>query len=308
MADEVSYADAGDLTLAEALMVGLELLAGDRSSLPAHPAIMDAGDLGGMSSAVLKRSLVGFGLDEMSAVSEGSGSSNTPLQDGNYSITLGRRQLQRDVSGLLRAVLSHAQLRDIGAWLMDFDMARRRAVDRALCVAGSGFSATSGSTGTPLTVSTFESARNALDQAGVPGPYIFVGYGRQIGDLKQSLQSVGGMRQLIEPDQQALDTYGQSYKGKILGVDCWGVPYVPTANAGADSAGFMCGAGALAHGFARSVPVEGENTTRIMAEGGRIEVEISRNASTDQTLMVGRSYFGVARTQQGLGRRVISRR
>lgn len=308
MADEVSYADGADLTLSEALMIGLELLAGDRFGLPMHPAILDAGNLGSMSSAVLKRTLVGFGLDEMSAVSEGSGSSNTPLQDGSYQITLGRKQLQRDVSGLLRAVLSQPQLRDIGIWLSDMDAARRRALDRALCVAGSGFSSTTGTTGAPLTVSTFESARNALDQAGVEGPYIFVGYGRQISDLKQSLQAVGGMRQFIPADQSAIDTYGQSYKGRILGVDCWGVSFVPSANSGADSAGFMCGAGALAHGYAQSAPVEGENTTRIMADGGRIEVEIARNASTDQTLMVGRSYFGVARTQQAKGRRVISRR
>lgn len=308
MADEVSYADGADLTLSEALIIGLELLAGDRFGLPMHPAILDAGNLGSMSSAVLKCTLVGFGLDEMSAVSEGSGSSNTPLQDGSYQITLGRKQLQRDVSGLLRAILSQPQLRDIGIWLSDMDAARRRALDRALCVAGSGFSSTTGTTGAPLTVSTFESARNALDQAGVEGPYIFVGYGRQISDLKQSLQAVGGMRQFIPADQSAIDTYGQSYKGKILGVDCWGVSFVPSANSGADSAGFMCGAGALAHGYAQSAPVEGENTTRIMADGGRIEVEIARNASTDQTLMVGRSYFGVARTQQAKGRRVISRR
>jgi hypothetical protein len=308
MADEVSYAAHGDLVLSEAIQTGLELLAGDRPLLPSHPAFLDAGNLGSLSSTVIKRALAGLGLDEMTALSEGAGSSNTPLQDGSYTLTLGRHQIQRDVSGLLAAVLSQSQLRQIGTWLMDFDMGRRRSLDRSICLAGSGFSSTIGTSGAPLTLATFEAARNSLDQAGIAGPYVFVGYRRQLSDLKASLSAVGGTRQYIEPDRAALDTYGQDYQGNIMGVDCWGHSAVPSANSGADSAGFMCGAAAIAHGFAPSAPFQGENTTRIYSPDGRTEVELSRNASTDQTLMVARAYFGVARTQQALGRKIISRR
>lgn len=308
MADEVDYAAMGDLTLAEALQMGLDLLAGDRNGLPFHPAFLDVGSLGLMGSGVIKRSLVGLGLDEMADVAENGGSSNTQMQTGSFSLTLGRKQLQRDVSGFLRAVLSLPQMRDLGTWLQDFAIARQRTLDRAICVAGSGFSTSLGTTGTPLTVSTFESARNSLDQAGVAGPYIATLYPRQVSDLKASLAAVGGMRQFVEPDRQALDTYGSAYKGSILGVDVFGVTYVPSANSGADSAGFMAGAGAIAHGHAESQPLQGENTQRFVSEGGKLEVEIQRNASTDQTVMVGRTYMAVNRTQAALGRKILSRR
>lgn len=307
MANEIDTSTIGDLTLSVALSAIIGLLFADRSELPDHPAFVDVGQIG-FSSSVTKVPLVGLNVDEMTAIAEGSSSSNTALSDGSFSLTLGRRQIQRTISGLGEIILPE-QLKDLSTFANDFYTAYRRARSKAICVAGAGFSNSSGVSGMPLTVAIFESARDALSDAGVPGPYVAVLYPRQVTDLKTSLQASGGMRQYIEADQDAIDRYGSDYAGRICGVDVWKVAQVPSANSGADSAGFMCGAGAIAHGHAMP-----GNLGRLVGTildvdpEGRVVMEMERQGGTDQTVMYARSYFGVVIAQDSLGRKIISRR
>lgn len=110
---------------------------------------------------------------------------------------------------------------------------------------GGGFSSSVGSTTNNLTEAQFLSARTTLILNRIPEPYVAVLYPQQeedlIVDIGTTLASIigsGGPTVLSETNQQVVRL---NRPREILGTLVISTDTVPTANAGADSAGFMFG-------------------------------------------------------------------
>lgn len=308
MANEIYYSGLGDLRVAEVISNELQLLLADRADLSMHPAIMQAGNLAQAGSDTVKIPLAGLdGYDAMTSVAENSSSSNVALTDSSATIQIARYALQRQISGLAQ-LTSSVGLANLLRFLADMVGGYRMAKTAAICTAASGFSTVKGTTGTAMTVEVFLSARYALQQANVNGPLVSILYPKQVTELQDSIASLGGARQYKEPTQDMIDRFGQGYQGNFAGVDIFASSKVPSANAGADSKGAMMGFGAIAQAVASPPPIPGFEGQIVVAESGEVAVEFARDASADLTKIVGRSYFGTSKIQDGLGVAILSRR
>ena len=112
-----------------------------------------------------------------------------------------------------------------------------------IAAVGSGFSQTVGSTGVDLTETNFEDAIITLIGNNSPEDLVAVFNERQWFDLVNSigsaispLQNTGASARAESND---LGLQRQGMAGMLYGVDIRINPLVPTANAGADRAGFM---------------------------------------------------------------------
>ena len=98
MANEVTFANTGDLKLAKILNNEIQLLLADRFSLRNHPSIFQAGNISGRGSSVLSVPQAGLdGFDLMSATGgEIAATANVALTDSSADITISRFALRRE--------------------------------------------------------------------------------------------------------------------------------------------------------------------------------------------------------------------
>jgi len=299
MADEILFSGLGDLTLSAALHQELILLLADRASLWRHPSIVYRGDIRATGSDTGKQPLVGLaGYDRMTAVAEGSSSSNTALTDDSANITVARQALQRQISdlaniidavGLLPMLLAQDAF---GAAAMRFTEMIAQIVD--------DFSSTVGSTGVDMSVDDFFDAQFTLTQASVMGPYSSMLYPVQLTDFQNSVRAEGGAIQFREATRDMLDIKGPGFAGSFNGIDIFSSSLVQTVNAGADSGGGMWGRGALAYKDGTPAPVLGAGGLALPA-GTKIMTEFERDASGALTKIVHNAYLGVGIEQDSMG-------
>ena len=112
---------------------------------------------------------------------------------------------------------------------------------------GSGFTNTSGSTGVDLTEQNIRDAKTTLIINKIPGPYAALLYPTQVNDLEGSIGSTlsaaatTGTSARAETNDMSM---GPSMDhGTWFGIRILSSSTVPTAGAGADSAGFIFGGG-----------------------------------------------------------------
>ena len=306
MANEVTFANTGDLKLAKILNNEIQLLLADRFSLRNHPSIFQAGNISGRGSSVLSVPQAGLdGFDLMSATGgEIAATANVALTDSSADITISRFALRREISDL--ANMTYKVGLTVERLAADMVGGYEMAVTNAICDTIDGFTTVAGTSGVDLSVDDFFSALFSLEQASVPTPYVAVLHPVQLTDLQSSIRAEGGALQYIAATQEMLQAKGQGFAGSFLGVDIFKSSKVPTANGGADRAGAMMGFGAIGMAEGSVRPIAALGGALQFPAGTIIAVEYERTAATALTSITGNAYFGVAKLQDSMGVSIIT--
>lgn len=307
MADEVVLSSAGDLVVAAALSNKFLLLLADRNALPAHPAIVAgyAGSVSGRGSAVLKVSHAGLmGYDLLVSGTDGSSVANTALTDGSSTITVTPWVKVYERSDLMAGLRGDL----LGQDMFALDAAVSASATQLSAVANlvDNFSTTVGSTGVNASFANFLEAIALLEIAKVQGPYLGILHPRQWADIRADVATAsGGAIQFNAGSQAVIDRMkGLGSQGVFCGVDVWTSAHVPTANAGADRAGGIFGAGAIVWAD-MEIPVE-PSLDAIALGGGKVLFERDRTARSNLTAWVSTMYFGASEGIDAAGVSVIT--
>ena len=305
MANEIYHniSSLSDLRVSAILAAEIQRLIADTSSLWNHPAIRFVGDVAGTNSNVIDQPQAGLdGYDLMSAVAEDANSSNTALTDSSPSITVSRQALQRSLSDMYR-LTSDGSI-DIDRLAVDMVMAAEMRGTELLCNVGDDFSTTKGTTTVDMSVDDFFDAQYALTQAKVAAD-LCVLYPTQLTDLQSSLRGESGALQFVPATQALLNQHGQGFAGTLNAVPIFTSSHVPTANGGADSAGWMISAGAIGKAVGTPRAIRG---AEFMAPNQYVQCELERDAAGGLTKIVGNAWMGVAILLDGAGVSIITDR
>jgi len=282
-----------DLRLAA--MIGREIrsLLTDMASLRNTAGVEYLGDVSGSGSDTMRVRLAGLdGYDSFSATAaENTDVSNTSLTDSSVDVAVVRAALRYDLGDL-------ARLTGLGNDIDPFRLAAsmvgsfEQYFNAILAALFPSVTNSVGSTGVDFTVANFFSAVGTLEANSVPGPYYAVLYPQVLADLQSSLRSESGPAEHISASQDLINVKGPGFAGNFLGVDLYTSSDVESVNAGADSSSCMWGAGAFGYATGSPAPAMG-GTDELRPAGSPIVVEITRDASSAITEIVGNAFCGV---------------
>lgn len=304
MANEVTYASLGDLTIAAALHAEIQALLQDKASLMGHPAIYYGGDVAGTGSTARKVPQVAWGKDKMAAVAEGSSTSNTAVTDASVTLTAARQALQRqttDLAALTWAFPSAGAL--VESLAADMVLAARRRFTAMICGEIDGFTATAGTSGAALSVAGFVNGIADLEINSNLGPFVAILRAKQLTELQSSLRGETGPLGYSPASAEMIAIRGQGYAGSYLGVDIFVSSEV--VDDATDIKGGMFSYGAVGYVDGTPAAVQGAGGLLLPA-GTKIVVELERDAAATYTKIVGNYYVGVGLMQDAMGTTVIS--
>lgn len=306
MANEVFYSGIGDARLAEVLSAELQLVLADRFSLWGSPALHYAGDAAMRGSTVIKVPILSLnGVDRMSAIAENASTSNTALTLTSATVTIARQALQRQVSDLSN--LTDSVGLNVEAFIGDMVGAAAMRFQEMLVNVTDDFTATVGTTTADMTVDDWFSADFTLTQASVPAQRLAILYPTQVTDLQNSMRAEAGAFQFRSDSQSFLESKGQGPQGMFLGTPILSSSLVPTANAGADSAGALFGFGAVTYADGTPAAIRGAADI-VYPAGQKMFVELERDAGGALTKVVGNYYVGVSILEDSRGVSIITDR
>ncbi len=303
MANEVIY-DATNLRATEVLNSMVWDLLYDGTDL--RSICIKVADLGGSGSSVSKTAQVNLGTP-MSAANpdEVTPAGNSALPVDNLSLTVAQQIISYELSDLMQVTQ--------GAGNVGMDTLARAVAEAYIirftelaCVAGSGFTNTVGTTTVDLTMDDFYAAIFQLEQTANNIPFSCVLYGTQWTDLQESLRSEGGAVQFMAATAAALEAKGQGFKGSFLGVDVWTSDMIVTANAGADSAGFMMSGGGVAYVEASARGIM-PGATMAPAQSP-VYAEFDRVADPGLSKIIAHAFVGVGISEDDKGVAIITDR
>lgn len=297
MSNEILYSGTGDLFLtAQLAQAEIIALTADRGSLLGIPQIMDMSDAFVAGSTAQKVPLAGLnGYDSFAAVAENTSVGNTDLTHSSITITVARQSLQRSYSGLANAVSANLTPETLAASMVGD---ARKRLNAMLAVAASGFTDTVGTSGADMTLDDLVDAINALELKVAAGPFLALLHPVQFSDLRTSLLGAGGAVQFNAATNEQIAIKGPGFKGSLYGVEFYTSDQVPTADAGANRAGALMGAGALAYAVRRDVlPVRGA-TQEVR---GQVVISYDYDQDLDQHIITGKMYAGCALVEQARG-------
>lgn len=227
-----------------------------------------------------------------SSIADGVDMVNTPYAPSYVNITVGEVGLMLTLTDLART----SSLQDAAEYGMEMGEAISEKLLADIANLMGGFSRTVGSTGVNLTEAQFLDARVLLHKKNIKEPYVSLLETQQLYDL---VADVGTTIDALKTSglgvrQQANDLVPRSDQnyGVLFNTSIFWSNKVPTANAGADSAGGMFGAG-------RAIGLVDKWTTRMEGE---------RDASLRAQELVGTSAYGVGELDDDAGVAIITDR
>ncbi|HEX7098953.1 MAG TPA: hypothetical protein VF377_06905 [Acidimicrobiia bacterium] len=228
-----------------------------------------------------------------SAIADGVDMTNTPYTPSTVNLTVSEVGLTLTQTDL-NARFSLLDFREVG---MEMGEAIAEKLLSDISSLGGGFSRSVGSSGNDLTEAQFLSARQTLRLLRMKEPYVAVLYPVQLDDLVQDsgttlapILYAGGPN--VRSEAQDLTPRAGIEQGVMYRTEIYTPTTVPTANAGADSAGFMFSA-------RRAIA---------MVEGWATRLESERDASLRATEMVGTSAYAVGEVDDDAGVGIITDR
>jgi len=304
MANEVSYANQGDLVLAAILNQAIYEMIADKVDL--RNTVFFADDPAGSGSATVKIPQVTF--DEiMTGPSEAADVSNSALGSSSATVTVARQAVRYDTTDLFQ-IVSTGKV-DIPRLAAGIAMAAVRRASQLIGLAIDGFSSTAGSTGTVFSVDDFFDAQFTLEIADVPGGDMYwIARQKQFTEFQSSLRGEGGAISYQASTAELLAMKAQGYKGDFNGVSLWTSSQV--ANDGTDHKGAMFAKGAVAGAEATPqlissrVPVS--PFLNVAVPDSAIWVEMERNAAGGLTKVVGNYYCGYEINEDARGVTTLS--
>ncbi len=224
-----------------------------------------------------------------SAITDGTDLTNTAYNPTNVNITVGEVGLMLTETDLA----STSSIHEFARLGREAGQAVAEKLMTDIAALGSGFSNQTTDTTNDIVEQDFRDAKTALILRKIPEPYFSLVYPQMVNDLETSIGST----------ISAASTTGMSARAETndlsMGADMdWGTLYgvriiasttVPTANAGADSAGFIAGA----------------NRAIGYVEKWAIRPEMERDASLRGTEIVVTSAYGVGEIDDEAGQALI---
>jgi len=304
VANEILYSSIGDLTVAELLHKELQLLLHDPTDLRSTMTEVSFTPSG---STALKIGQIKPD-DVMTAPGEDTDPGNTALTDDSYLLTIAQYRLIRAVSDLAQVVGIDGTV-DIAKLASLMKMSADRTLMTILTSLFASLSNTVGTTTVNLDVDDIYDAMFQLTASLAQPPFNCVLYPVQFTDFQGSLRGETGATQFTGPTNDMLALKGTGFKGSWNGVDFWADNSVPTANAGADSAGAMYSQACFAYTEADIVAALGQHTMRFEAPDGlKILVEEERDGRKGRTDLIGHYYPAVSEALDGAGVAILTDR
>lgn len=308
MANEIVYAGIGDLSTVEVLSTKYLLLLADRNALPNHPAITLGyqGDVAGKGSSVIKVPHAGiFGYDILATGTEGSDTANTALTDGSSTITVVQKDKVYEYSDLVRMIDATGIVRP-DVFAVDAVVSAGATMLDMLANLVDNFSATVGTTTVDATIRNFLDAITTLEIAKVVGPYLSILHPVQWGDIRADVATASGGAIQFNSGNEALlnGMKGLGYKGRYLDVDVFTTTRVPTANAAADRAGGMFGAGATVWADGTQAMDMADSNRMVLAD--KVIFERIRSGRAGLTALLSRKFVGMSEGLDAAGVSVIT--
>jgi hypothetical protein len=175
------------------------------------------------------------------SLADGVDMANTPYAPDQVTLTVGEAGLLLTLTDLAR----FSSIQEMAEYGTEAGQALAEKILTDITALFSGFSNSVGSTGSDLTEQQFRDAKTQLIIRRIKGPYVSVLYPEQVQNLETSIGSTidaagsTGMSARAETNDLSM---GPSLDfGTVFGVRVISSTTVPTANAGADSAGGMFG-------------------------------------------------------------------
>lgn len=225
------------------------------------------------------------------AVNEADAIANTAIDPTSVSATLGLVGIAAEITDLLA---ESDVLAGVDWYAKQLQQAVEVKVNTDTTALYASFSSSVGATGVDLSETNFLDAISTLEQASAPGPYVFVGHGVQIGDLRKAVAGLAtGSNSKVDQGTRHDSEFspkGAGFAFTLYGVDCYQDGTVATANAGADRAGAM-----YSDRFALGYAHKWEN-----------RVELQRIANELGTVIVVSSAKAEAELKDGAGVKVVT--
>jgi hypothetical protein len=303
MANEVIY-DSTNLRATEVLNSMVWDLLYDGTDL--RSICIKIADLGGSGSSVSKTAQVNLGTPMSAAnADEVTPEGNSALPVDNLSLTVAQQIISYELSDLMQVTQ--------GAGNVGMDTLARAVAEAYIirftelaCVAGSGFTNTVGTTTVDLTMDEIFAAVYQLEQTANNLPFSFVLYPTQFTDMQESLRSEGGALSFQPATAEMLAAKGQGFKGSYLGCEFWTSDMVPTANAGADSAGFAMSGGGIAYVEASARGIMPGATMAPAASP--VYAEFDRVADPGLSKIIAHAFLGLGISEDDKGCAIITDR
>jgi len=287
------YTGSTDARLTQALASEWRLALADRESIYGSPLAMAVpllANAASQGSTTLQIPIISLqGVDRLAAVAENASTTPTDVTKTSVTVTIARQAMERSISDLNNMVDSVGF--DLQALIDDGLGAFTMRWMEMLCNLFSSVSTTVGTTTVDMTADDWFSAKFTLTQASVPGPYVSVLFPTQLTDLQNSIRAEGGPWQYLPETQGILARAGVGMVAVLDGTPIFSSSLVPTANAGADSAGCMFGMGAF--GYAEGTPRALRGAAdAVFAAGTPLYSEIERDASGALSKVVHNAFLG----------------
>lgn len=287
-----------DLRMASRLDQGLLVTLTDSAHVLRLPGQFGISFLGSVNGTLSDTHGVRFaslgGADAFSATgAENTDESETALTDTSVNIAVVRHALVRNIGDLADWTGDGSISPESLAADMVNSYHRGFNADFATAVATA--STNVGASGVDMSVDDFYDATYQLELNSVPGPYYALLHPRQIADFRESLRGEAGPAQWKDAAQDMLDLAGPGVKGSFLGVTIAASEDITSA--GGNREGGMWGAGAFGRKIAVPAPRVGAGTM-LMVRMDELIVEVTRDASTAVTEIVGGAYYGVSVLEQ----------
>ena len=175
------------------------------------------------------------------AIADGVDMSNTPYSPTSVNLTVGEVGLLLTLTDLAR----FSSLQEMAEYGREAGEALAEKMLTDITALFSGFSTSVGSSGNDLTEQQFRDGKTNLYTNRIKGPYVAVLYTEQINNLETSIGSsisaAGTTGSTARAETNDLSAGPSLDYGTIFGVRTIISTTIPTANAGADSAGGMFG-------------------------------------------------------------------
>lgn len=279
-----------DLVLAERTFA---IALADAADLFDTPAIYMPGNLTGASSVVARHRILtlGWGLSMDATAAEDTDISASSVTAADNDVTIARRALRIDETGLARSVGGAWGFEPVtlGLTMVDSFRAGRMSL-LATAVASASTNITSSGTGSVDDL--YDVIDSFTDSTGDPGQLIGLFKPFTLQSIRDSLRSEVGP-QKERPDVQAFLAKGAEM---LLGVLCFPCTRVTTAAGKYENA--VLAPGAVAYDIAMPAPALGGNAIVAQLTDMPLLIEVERDASRDVWQIVANGYDGVAIREQ----------
>ena len=283
---------AADLRMTSMISAEINLLLRDTANLRNTGYMQYLGSINNMGTDQIKFRKVGLmGRDSFESRTEVQAATEQTISDDKVLVQVSRYSLRYDYSDILALTAFGNSPYEIDPFNLAASIGESYNTLFAELTAAATAAATNvtGTSGTTMSVSTFFEAIYALEQADTfLGAYSCI-HPKSLSELQASLRSEQNniVSQMVATEEM-IKAKGQGYVGKLFGVDVYRSSHIESD--GTDYDNWMADSGAL--GYADGVP-QILGAPEIM-ELDKVVCELSRDAATATTSIVGHSYLAAS--------------